>query len=290
MKIALYCRQRGEEDFIQTVIRHLKEEHYEIIVHGNYPSGDSCLEHFYTHEDLKKNMPINFMVSIGGDGSFIDAANLVGDLDIPLVGINTGRIGFLSGIRKENFRECFQMLQHGKFTLEDRSLLHIGSSEPLDMNHSFVINDITIRASDADAIDAITVWAEEQKVNTYWADGLIIATPTGSTAYSMSCGGPILHPQSDVQVLTPIASHSLTVRPIVLPADNELEIKVESRSHKFILSVDSHRLTMDDDVTLTVSKAPYTIQTVRLPNADFYSVIREKLLWGLDKRNFTEHE
>lgn len=285
MRIALYCRQRGEEEFIQTVIRHLKEEHYEIIVHGNYPSGDSCLEHFYTHEDLKTQMPVDFMVSIGGDGSFIDAADLVGDLDIPLVGINTGRIGFLSGIKKENFRECFQMLQRGEFTLEKRSLLHIGSSEPLDMKHSFVINDITVRAADADAIDAITVWAGGKKVNTYWADGLIIATPTGSTAYSMSCGGPILHPQSDVQVLTPIASHSLSVRPIVIPADTELTVEVSSRSGNFSLALDTERLVVPDRIKLLVRKENFQIRTVLFENTNFYDIIREKLLWGLDKRN-----
>lgn len=285
MKLALYCRQRGEEEFTHSVIQHLKQEGYDITVHGNCPTADSCLEHFYTHEDLAKQLPVNFMVSIGGDGSFIDAANLVGDLDIPLVGINTGRIGFLSGIKKENYKECFQMLHEGRFTLEERSLLHIESSEPLELEHSFVINDITVRATDADAIDAITVWAGGEKVNTYWADGLIIATPTGSTAYSMSCGGPILHPRSEVQVLTPIASHSLSVRPIAIPADTELTVEVSSRAGRYSLALDTERLIVSDHICLHIRKENFRLKTVLFENTNFYDIIREKLLWGLDKRN-----
>ncbi|MCR4680927.1 MAG: NAD(+)/NADH kinase [Bacteroidales bacterium] len=285
MKIALYCRQRGEEEFIHTVIQYLKQQDYDITVHGNYPLEDSCLEHFYTHDDLLGQMPVNFMVSIGGDGSFIDAANLVGDLNIPLVGINTGRIGFLSGIRKENFQECFQMLRQERFTLEERSLLHVESSEPLALSHNFVVNDVTIRATDADAINAITVWAGEQKINTYWGDGLIIATPTGSTAYSMSCGGPILHPRSEVQVLTPIASHSLNVRPLVIPAELSLDIEVNSRTGRYSLALDTERVVVPDSVHLQISKEKFHLKTVLFEKTHFFDVIREKLLWGLDKRN-----
>ncbi len=285
MKFALYCRQRGEEEFTHTVIHHLLREGHEVIVHGNCPAQDGCLERFRTRGDLAGQTPVSFMVSIGGDGSFIDAANIVGDLGIPLVGINTGRIGFLSGIRKENFRECVKQLEEGRFVLEERSLLHIGSSEPIAMEHSFVINDVTVRATDADAIDAITVWAGGERVNTYWADGLIVATPTGSTAYSMSCGGPILHPRGDVHVLTPIASHSLNVRPIVIPADTELTIEVRSRTGNYSLALDTERLLAPDRVRIHVRKESFPIRTVLFEGTSFYDVIREKLLWGLDKRN-----
>jgi NAD+ kinase len=153
------------------------------------------------------------------------------------------------------------------------------------LSHSFVINDITVRATDADSINAITVRAGEQKVNTYWADGLIIATPTGSTAYSMSCGGPILHPRSDVQVLTPIASHSLSVRPIVIPADIELTVEVSSRTGCYSLALDTERLVVPDHVSLHIRKEHFYIKTVLFESTDFYDIIREKLLWGLDKRN-----
>ena len=281
MKIALYSKSPNDDGkaFIAGVIRFLKDKGATTHEVTGAPSDKQELSTFCP----------DFLFSIGGDGTFIDAANLVGDSGIPILGINTGRIGFLTNVNRNNFQKAFEFLQKSDFHIEHRSLLQIKSNNGEPLPASYALNDISIHPF-GESINEVKVLANGEQLNTYWGDGLIVATPTGSTAYSLSCGGPILVPSANVMMLTPIASHSLTVRPIVLPADNELEIKVESRSHKFILSVDSHRLTMDDDVTLTVSKAPYTIQTVRLPNADFYSVIREKLLWGLDKRNFTEHE
>lgn len=287
MKIALYSRQRGEEEqtFIHTIVEYLQQQGFELVVHCNCLPIGNCNVPFKDYHDLKQNLPIDFMVSMGGDGSFIDAANLVGDLNIPIIGINTGRIGFLSGIKKENFRECFQLLKEKKYTLEKRCLLHLDSSENIDIKNNFVINDITIRSTDTDSISAITVWANDQKVNTYWGDGLIIATPTGSTAYSMSCGGPILHPQSQVQVLTPIASHSLNVRPLVIPADIPLTIEVQARNENYSLCLDTQRCIVNENVRLFIRKENFQIQTVSFEQGNFYNVIREKLLWGLDKRN-----
>ncbi|MBR4787286.1 MAG: NAD(+)/NADH kinase [Bacteroidales bacterium] len=287
MRIALYSRQNGAEEqaFIRTVIEHLQSQQFDLIIHGNCPEVGGCHAFFHNHEDLSHQLPIDFLVSIGGDGSFIDAANLVGDLNIPLVGINTGRIGFLSGIKKDNFKECFQMLKEHLFTLEQRSLLRMDSSEPIELSGTFAVNDITIRATDTDSISAITVWADGQKVNTYWADGLIISTPTGSTAYSMSCGGPILHPQSRVNVLTPIAPHSLSVRPLVIPSDTTLTVEVESRNGRFALCTDTRKIIVDNHTRLNIRQEDFQIQTVLFHNNNFYNIIREKLLWGLDKRN-----
>jgi len=169
--------------------------------------------------------------------------------------------------------------------LESRSLLHIEGSEPLPLNTHFVVNDVTVRATDNDSINAVSVSVGNQHINTYWADGLIVATPTGSTAYSMSCGGPILHPQTDVVVLTPIASHSLSVRPLVIPATQTLEIAVDGRGGRYSLCVDTQRIILNDNVKLFITKEQFTIKTVLFDNTHFYSTIREKLLWGLDKRN-----
>ncbi|MBQ6071303.1 MAG: NAD kinase [Bacteroidales bacterium] len=287
MRIALYSRQNGAEEqaFIRTVIEYLQSQQFDLIIHGNCPETGGCHAFFHNHEELSRHLPIDFMVSIGGDGSFIDAANLVGNLNIPLVGINTGRIGFLSGIKKDNFKECFQMLKERRYSLEQRSLLHVDSSEPMALSGTFAVNDITIRATDTDSISAITVWADGQKVNTYWADGLIISTPTGSTAYSMSCGGPILHPQSQVNVLTPIAPHSLSVRPLVIPSNTTLTIEVESRNGRFTLCTDTRKVIVDNRTRLSIRQEDFQIQTVLFHNNNFYNIIREKLLWGLDKRN-----
>lgn len=281
MKIALYSKSPNDDGkaFIAGVIRFLKDKGATTHEVTGAPSDKQELSTFCP----------DFLFSIGGDGTFIDAATLVGDSDIPILGINTGRIGFLTNVNRSNYKEAFDFLQNSDYQIEKRSLLQITSDNGAPLPATFALNDISIHPH-GDSINAVHVEANGERLNTYWGDGLIVATPTGSTAYSLSCGGPILVPSANVMVLTPIASHSLTVRPIVLPTDNKLKIRVESRSHRFILSVDSHRLTMDDTVTLTVSRAPYTIPTIRLPNADFYSVIREKLLWGLDKRNFSNNE
>ena len=286
LTFALYSRSgTGQQPFTDTVISFLREIGCRVVLHKNISSKNADFQSFETHLDLQQINSVDFMVSIGGDGSFIDAADLIGDLNIPLVGINTGRIGFLSAIKKDNFEASIRMLLENKYTLESRSLLHIEGSEPLSLNTHFVVNDVTIRATDSDSINAITVTTDGKHINTYWADGLIVATPTGSTAYSMSCGGPILHPQTDVVVLTPIASHSLSVRPLVIPASQTLEIVVSGRGGKYSLCIDTQRLILNDNVKLRIYKENFTIQTVLFDNTDFYSTIREKLLWGLDKRN-----
>ena len=283
---ALYSRPTaGPQPIVDQVIAFLLDNHCGVVLHKNISCGNADLQQFETYKDLQQIGNVDFMVSIGGDGSFIDAANLVGDLGIPLVGVNTGRIGFLSAIKKDNFETCIRMILDKHYPLESRSLLHIEGSEPLSLDTHFVVNDVTVRATDNDSINAVSVSTGGQHINTYWADGLIVATPTGSTAYSMSCGGPILHPQSDVVVLTPIASHSLNVRPLVIPADQTLEISVNGRGGKYSLCVDTQRVILDDNVKLFLTKERFTIQTVLFDHANFYATIREKLLWGLDKRN-----
>ena len=286
LTFALYSRPNtGQQPLMESVIRFMQDNQCKVVLHKNILFENSDYQYFESHNDLQQIGNVGFVLSVGGDGSFIDAANLIGDLNIPLVGINTGRIGFLSAIKKDNYEACIRMLLEKQYTLESRSLLHIEGSEPLSLDTHFVVNDVTIRATDSDSINAITVTTDGKHINTYWADGLIVATPTGSTAYSMSCGGPILHPQTDVVVLTPIASHSLSVRPLVIPASQTLEIAVSGRGGRYSLCVDTQRLILNDNVKLRIYKENFTIQTVLFDNTNFYSTIREKLLWGLDKRN-----
>ena len=270
LTFALYSRSvTGQQPLVESVIRFMQDNQCKVVLHKNILCKHSDYQCFESHNNLQQIGNVDFMVSIGGDGSFIDAANLIGDLGIPLVGINTGRIGFLSAIKKDNYEACLRMLLDKQYTLESRSLLHIEGSEPLSLDTHFVVNDVTIRATDSDSINAITVTTDGKHINTYWADGLIVATPTGSTAYSMSCGGPILHPQTDVVVLTPIASHSLSVRPLVIPAAQTLEIAVSGRGGKYSLCVDTQRLILSDNVTLRISKEKFAIQTVLFDNTNF---------------------
>jgi NAD+ kinase len=296
MKIAVYSRKKVKHnlDVIRRIVQLLKETQCEIALHANIgnellKSDFECQPNIFTNYETLKQLPnVNFMMSVGGDGTFIDSANIVGDLGIPLVGLNTGRIGFLAGTNRHNFKEHLQWLINGQYEIEERSLLHLECNTPLPLQTRFALNDITVRPSDEASINAIRVWLNDEPVNTYWADGLIVATPTGSTAYSLSCGGPILLPSTQVNVLTPIASHTLAVRPIVVPAHHEIKIAVESRSKKFALALDSKRVLVQNSAKLTITPEKFTIKMVRFPEADFFTIIREKLMWGLDWRNEVE--
>lgn len=297
MRIALYSRPHNCKDnpFITSVLKLLSQYQVQLIAHENLQNEPFMKEcplkttPFSTYEDLKALSPIDFIISFGGDGSFIDAANLVADLQIPVVGVNTGRIGFLTVITKKNFEAAIEALINKDYEIEKRSLLHIEADQQLPFKNLFAVNDVTIRPSDETSINGILVWVNGVKVNTYWADGLIIATPTGSTAYSLSCGGPIIHPSAQVHVITPISSHTLAVRPIVVQDQDRITIRVQSRSNRFLLSLDSTRYEIENPCTLTITKEAFSIQTPRFFSSDYFSVIREKLMWGIDLRNVNEN-
>ena len=290
MKIAAYCRNVNDDnlEFVRKALKLVKKGNHELLLHEYFKSVvvDEEVVWFSTYQDLKDAAPVDFMLSFGGDGSFIDAANVLADLGIPLVGVNTGRIGFLTSITKKNFEEYWKLLETGCYTIEERSLLHIDADVKLPLQHTFALNDISIHNTEVNSITGVKLWVNDLPANTYWADGLIVATPTGSTAYSLSCGGPIIHPQTQVNVITPISSHSLAVRPIVISNNDVLKIEVLSRNEKFLLTVDSERITLENPITLTISKENFTIKTTRFLKSDFYSVIREKLLWAIYLRNF----
>lgn len=286
MKIVIYSKTCKEENdgFLSYVVNFLLKSQHEVLIYGSCKEEFPNLHYIWTYQDLRKEKGIDFFFSLGGDGTFLDAAELVGDLNIPIVGINTGRIGFLTGIHKDEFEKAFAMLQTGKYQLEERSLLHVETTD-VTLPCRFALNDITVQSSGETSLSTIKVWINEKEVNTYWADGLIVATPTGSTAYSLSCGGPILLPTSQVNVITPIASHSLSVRPIVVPSDQPITLTIGGRSESFILTVDSHRILLPNPATIKITKETFVIKTVRFDAVDFFSVIREKLMWGMDKRN-----
>lgn len=296
MKIAVYCRKNSISDieFIHHALWFMRIKGVELIIHENLNSEhklsvllDGC-SIFENYEDLAVHTPIDFCISFGGDGSFIDTANIVADLGIPIIGVNTGRIGFLTTITKTNFDHYFNLIKKGDFIIEDRSLLHLSSDISLPLKNFFAVNDVTIRPSDDTSVNGILVWVNGEKVNTYWADGLIVATPTGSTAYSLSCGGPIIHPGTNVNIITPISSHTLAVRPIIISNSDTITIKVQSRCNRFVLALDSTRIEIENPCELTITKENFTIKTPRFPSGDYFSIIREKLMWGIDLRNITE--
>lgn len=238
---------------------------------------------FKGHEDLPADT--DFLFSIGGDGTILDAMRVVRDSGIPIMGINIGRLGFLSSIGKNEILTAIDMVLNKKYRLDSRALLKLIRPKGLFEGVNYALNDLTINRKDSTSLIVIHVYLNDLFLNTYWADGIIVATPTGSTAYSLSSGGPILTPGSENFVITPIAPHNLTVRPIVIPDNSQIRIIAEGRDKHFLTSLDSHTATISSKIELVLEKAEFAINLVQLEGQTFYTTIREKLKWGLDIRN-----
>jgi NAD+ kinase len=234
---------------------------------------------FTSHSDLLSDTL--FLISVGGDGTFLESVNIVRESGIPIVGVNTGRLGFLATIAEPELRQSVTKLLSGAFSLEERTLLHVDSGDRRLGDFPYALNDVVVQKKTSGLITVHT-WYNDDFLNSYWADGLIVATPTGSSAYSMSVGGPIVAPESQNFIISPIAPHNLTVRPLVIPDHAVLRLKPESRSNSFTLSLDSRSFdcTM---LEIILKRADFKIKTVKL--ASFYTTLRHKLMWGEDKRN-----
>lgn len=293
MKIAIYGREFNNSvlPFVQEVFNALEFYGIETIVYREYnefiedkvklPAG---LETFSNYKELRNNADI--LISLGGDGTLLDTLALVRDSGIPVIGINFGRLGFLASINKNEIRNAIEALVNKQYSLDKRTLLNLESKHHMFGDENFALNDITIHRRDNTAMMIIHAYMNDEFVNSYWADGLIIATPTGSTAYSLSCGGPIIFPSAQNFVITPIAPHNLNVRPVIIPDDVSLRFEVEARSTKFLVSCDSRTATVDKSVKITISKAAFHVNLVRLHNESYLTTLRNKLLWGIDTRNY----
>jgi NAD+ kinase len=235
----------------------------------------------------KKDLPpqTDMLFSLGGDGTMLDAITFVGNTGIPLIGINLGRLGFLAAISEEEVAGAIQSLVRGSYTLEKRTLIHLDSSIPLFNGSPFALNEFTIHRQDTSSMIKVHTYLNGEFLNTYWADGLIVATPTGSTGYSLSCGGPVVFPQTSSFVITPVAPHNLNTRPIVVPDDNVISFEIEGRSDQFLCTLDARTETIRNSVQLAVKKENFTISLVRPDEHNFLNTIRQKLYWGIDKRN-----
>ncbi len=232
------------------------------------------------------NLPgdVDFLFSLGGDGTFLETVKLVKDSGIPVLGVNIGRLGFLSYVSQENMVESLDSLFSGKFDIEERMLLKVETSG-LDLGESgFALNEVRLYKNSGSLI-TIHVRVNDEFLSAYWADGLLLSTPTGSTAYNLSVGGPIVVPESRSLILSPIAPHNLTVRPLVLPDTAVLKLSVDSRDPQFQLAMDSHTVDLEMNTTVTIRKAEESLKMIRIENISFYSTLRNKLMWGADKRN-----
>lgn len=292
MRIALFGKTIGDADqpHIQKLIHRLENINARITVYEDFFSSIAPLVKFekdadiFNHyQDIKDET--DFMISIGGDGTFLETLDLVRDSDIPILGINIGRLGFLSSVSKDEIDYSVSSLVRGNYILEKRALLQLAEPKDLFGDLSYALNEMTISRQESTSLMMIQVYVDNKLLNSYWSDGLIVATPTGSTAYSLSCGGPIVTPGSENFLITPIATHNLTVRPVVIRDDSIIRIKAEGRDRHFFVSLDSKFKSIKVNTEITLRKADYSINLVQMKNKSFFSTIREKLNWGLDKRN-----
>ena len=239
---------------------------------------------FSSSKDLDSSFDI--LISIGGDGTILRAATFVRDSGIPILGVNAGRLGFLAKVQKENIESFLQVVLEKKYTISERTLLTMEcspNSSEIDIN--FAMNEVSVSRKDTTSMITIDTYLNGEYLSSYWADGLIISTPTGSTGYSLSCGGPILTPDVKALVITPIAPHNLTARPLVIPDDTEIKLKVSGREEQYLVSLDSRISSINNNSELIIKKTPFKINMVEIPEETFLKTLRNKLLWGEDKRN-----
>ncbi len=292
MKIGLYCRVFKEKDttLIQQLVDvllekkvavHIYEPYYQQIVERVHFKQEPII--FNDHDNL--NGRIDFLLSIGGDGTLLNTITIIKEANIPVMGINTGRLGFLTGVNRNEIVAAIDELLNNSFLVDNRSLIHLDCNKPLFNNHPYALNEFTIHKSDTSSMITVHAYVNGIFLNTYWADGIIVATPTGSTAYSLSCGGPIMHPSSQTFVITPVAPHNLNVRPIVIPNDKVISFEIAGRGESFLCTLDSRYETIDKTYSISVKKESFGLQLVRLQASNFFSTIRNKLMWGLDKRD-----
>ncbi len=225
------------------------------------------------------------LISVGGDGTLLDTLTLVRDTGIPVLGINTGRLGFLSAVSTDEIEQAAMSLISGNYSLDQRSILNLRSPEGLFGNINYALNELTVLKRDNSTMISISAYVDDLFLNTYWADGLIVSTPTGSTGYSLSCGGPIMSPDSNTLIITPIATHNLTVRPIVIPDTSTVKLRISGRTQDYLVLLDSRSRALSTTAELLIHKADFHMNLICIGQKDFYKTIRNKLTWGHDKRN-----
>jgi NAD+ kinase len=228
---------------------------------------------------------IDCVISLGGDGTLLDTVTFVRDKGIPVLGINYGRLGFLANMGREDLHFAIKALAERTYVTDNRTLIHLDANLPLFDDVPYGLNEFTLQKKDSSSMIKIHTYLNGEFLNTYWADGLIVATPTGSTGYSLSCNGPIVFPDSGSFVITPVAPHNLNIRPIVVPDTNIISFEVEGRTDSFICTLDSRRMVVPKEAQLAVKKEKFGINLIRLNENNFLQTLRNKLSWGLDKRN-----
>lgn len=290
MKVAIYSRGLDADLKAQLIvlISELQKHEIKITLLQSIADADINVEEkgiglFASSADLDDS--IDCLISLGGDGTILDSVTLVRDKNIPILGINFGRLGFLAGIGKEELTLAVEALVAGTYVADKRTLVHLDASMPLFNDAPFALNEFAIHKRDTSPMIKIHTYLNGEFLNTYWCDGLVVATPTGSTGYNMSCNGPIVFPDSSSFVITPVAPHNLNVRPIVVPDSTIISFEVESRSDQIICVLDARREIVSKEIQLAVKREKFSVSLIRLNENNFLSTLRNKLTWGMDTRN-----
>jgi NAD+ kinase len=292
MTIAIFGSPYPEHfsKYIQHLIKKLETEHINLIVEEEFSvflenniRFNKSIVTFNSYETLKNKA--DFLFSIGGDGTLLKAVTYVRDSNIPILGINTGRLGFISSVSADQIDEAITDVLKGNYKINERILLELSTSKQLFKDKNFALNEVAVSKKDTSSMIRIDAYVDDEFLNTYWADGLVVSTPTGSTGYSLSCGGPIITPGTDNIIITPNAPHNLNVRPIVVDGNSVVKLKVEDREQLALVSLDSRSRAFDSETELIIKKASFKTKLVRPQNNSFISTIRHKLMWGLDKRS-----
>lgn len=292
MKIAIYSRglDTEQESPLLYLLQEFTKHNIEVLVYKPLPERyhlpkeiTDTISTFLYSTDLDES--IDCLITLGGDGTVLDAVTLVKDKGIPILGVNFGRLGFLANINKEELPQAVDALINQTFVVDNRTLIHVESNQPIFDDAPIALNEFVIHKRDTSPMIKIHTYLNGEFLNTFWADGLIVATPTGSTGYSMSCNGPIVFPDSNSFVLTPVAPHNLNVRSIVVPDSNIISFEIEGRADQIICSLDARKEIVNKDIQLAVKKEQFHVKLVRLNEGSFLSTLRNKLTWGMDKRN-----
>lgn len=290
-KIAIFGHYytKKSEDSFNTLIDILLNKGVAIFIEAEYLKklNSNIQENSTIQKFTELDNTFDLLVSVGGDGTILRAVTYVKDLSIPIIGINTGRLGFLATIQKNNIEKAFEAIFKGSYKISERSLLCIDTTPSnKDLSElNFALNEIAVSRKNTTSMITVETTLNGEYLTSYWADGLIVSTPTGSTGYSLSCGGPVIMPEAENLVLTPIAPHNLSARPLVISDDTEIKLRVSGREDNYLVSLDSRIATLENDTTVIIKKASFSIKMMELLDESFLDTLRKKLLWGEDKRN-----
>ena len=293
IKVALFGQKTSTSltDIITPFINYLVQNEIAFCVEQNFLQilkettdfDTDNVETYTSHDDLDKS--VKFLFSFGGDGTILSATTIVKDSNIPIIGVNTGRLGFLATINKSVLLEQMDSFFNDDYNIIPRTLLTVKRSDGVEIENNFAINEVTVVRRETTSMITVDAYLNNEFLNSFWSDGLIISTPTGSTGYSLSCGGPIVHPSNQNFVITPVAPHNLNVRPLIVSENEKIDLKIRSRANEYFLSLDSRNFPLTTDVELTIQKADFKILIVEAIDATYFTTLREKMLWGSDKRN-----